>query len=921
MLGTNGRLLNAQQVATAETGRAIATVMEAPVTVSIEHLRLDAAMDVIARAAHVRLVYDSRTFGQHAFVTLKAEKTPLQAVLRDALRGTGFEAALLRDNLIAIRENGLAASVEGGSIQGTVSDAKTHRPIRGATAVLDDVKNGVMSGEDGQFRIANVATGTHVVHVKVLGYGKVTKSVTVREGEVTTLEMQLDPSVNALEQVVVTGTVVPTELKAVSNAITVITAKELQDRGITRIDQLFRGDVPGLFVQRTGSLGASDGQGRGYPGRVNVWSRGSANLNGAADGIKTYVDGVELADKTMLGLIDPSMIDRIEIVTGPQASTLYGSNAITGVMQIFTKRGSTVRPQLTADLRSAWTQNNFNAALAPKHNTNLSLSGVEGRISYNVGGSWGYTGSWSPSVSEQILSGDGGERVAMGPLTLDLHLRMYHDQNRRDADDELQASEATGANGLAGYIGGAAPTRRRGESLDRAGGGSVTFPLASWWSHTVELGVDQLTQVNRKLDPSYGTLSDTTRFLYRDAQSRFTGKYNTTAQVPLTVLAKLVVTAGVEESHAATSSSGIEIVSASGREVPRSTGESHAHEHGGFLESQLGLWDALFVTYGLRAVYNPNIGKDQNPNWEPHYGIAYSREFAGVTAKVRAGYGTATRPPELGLKDGVLDPYNDIRRQYYGIDLYQVLPNPELLPSSQQGGEGGLELYLGNRGSLQITRFNQTVDHLVVAPVVDSVDLLPAERAKYGAAPWQYPFRMSQNINIGSVRNQGWEGQGTLNFWQLTATGTYSWTKSRMIGITRKYRNQFPMFVVGAPVSFAPEHTYAMGLAYVHGGTRIGYNLQGQASWRELAYSWNVRTGNYNARTNYQSGSRARYLEEFVNVRPGYYLGDLNASQHVTAHVEATVQINNLHNSYQSELPQTIAQAGRTTAVGLRLHW
>jgi hypothetical protein len=58
-----------------------------------------------------------------------------------------------------------------------------------------------------------------------------------------------------------------------------------------------------------------------------------------------------------------------------------------------------------------------------------------------------------------------------------------------------------------------------------------------------------------------------------------------------------------------------------------------------------------------------------------------------------------------------------------------------------------------------------------------------------------------------------------------------------------------------------------------------------------------------------------------VNVRPGYYLGDLNASQHVTAHVEAVVLINNLHNSYQSEYAQTVAQSGRTTALGLRLHW
>src|SRR5687767_4317837 len=211
------------------------------------------------------------------------------------------------------------------------------------------------------------------------------------------LDITLDVSANALEQVVVTGTVVATELKSVPSAITVVTAKQLEERGITKIEQLFRGDIPGLFAQNRGP------QQDGLLDQITMFSRGATALSelssGAVDGsfnatftnpIKTYVEGVELADSRNLNQIDPKSIERIEILTGPQASTIYGSNAINGVMQIFTKRGAGNKPTLALNLTSGVTENNFSNAVAPDHLADASVTGVEGRISYNVGGSWNY---------------------------------------------------------------------------------------------------------------------------------------------------------------------------------------------------------------------------------------------------------------------------------------------------------------------------------------------------------------------------------------------------------------------------------------------------------------------------------------------------------------------------------------------------
>src|SRR5690606_22003959 len=132
----------------------------------------------------------------------------------------------------------------------------------------------------------------------------------------------------------------------------VINAADIERRGITRIDQLFRGEVPGLLAMEEGMLaynstitevhGARSSLQANTAGTssVKMYSRGASSLDGGPNPIKVYVDGVELLDASYLGAIDPGSIERIEIITGPQAATIYGSGALGGVMQIFTKKGA-----------------------------------------------------------------------------------------------------------------------------------------------------------------------------------------------------------------------------------------------------------------------------------------------------------------------------------------------------------------------------------------------------------------------------------------------------------------------------------------------------------------------------------------------------------------------------------------------------
>lgn len=136
-----------------------------------------------------------------------------------------------------------------------------------------------------------------------------------------------------LEPVVVTATRTEVPIGQVGSSVTVITQEEIRQQQASTVLEVLR-NVPGLDVVRSGSAGAT----------TSVFLRG-AN----PDHTLVLIDGVQLNSPTMgMGELANLMVDnieRIEVVRGPQ-STLYGSDAIGGVIQIITRQGRG-RPQLS----------------------------------------------------------------------------------------------------------------------------------------------------------------------------------------------------------------------------------------------------------------------------------------------------------------------------------------------------------------------------------------------------------------------------------------------------------------------------------------------------------------------------------------------------------------------------------------------
>jgi len=140
-----------------------------------------------------------------------------------------------------------------------------------------------------------------------------------------------------LKPVVVTATRVPVALDLVPASVTVLRGADLAAQGIRTVSDALQ-TVPGAHIVETGS----------YGGQTSLFMRG-----GESDYVKVLLDGVPLNQAgggIDLANLTTDNVDRIEIVRGP-VSVLYGSDAMTGVVQIFTKHGPVAPPRFGAELR------------------------------------------------------------------------------------------------------------------------------------------------------------------------------------------------------------------------------------------------------------------------------------------------------------------------------------------------------------------------------------------------------------------------------------------------------------------------------------------------------------------------------------------------------------------------------------------
>jgi TonB-dependent starch-binding outer membrane protein SusC len=247
---------------------------------------------------------------------------------------------------------GLAPSLlhaqEGGSVRGRVVAANSMRPLSGAQVSIPGTGRGSLTNAQGEYLMLNVPSGSRTVRVQMIGYATAEQTVPVGAGQVAVADFALAEEALRLDEVVVTGTAGAARRREIGNSISQINVAERPEPTLATGD-LLAGRAAGVSILKTSGQVGGD---HSIRLRGNVSALMSNNPLIYVDGVRIRAESypknafpigyIGTSDNTLyspLNDINPSEIDRVEIIKGPAATTLYGTEAAAGVIQIFTKRG------------------------------------------------------------------------------------------------------------------------------------------------------------------------------------------------------------------------------------------------------------------------------------------------------------------------------------------------------------------------------------------------------------------------------------------------------------------------------------------------------------------------------------------------------------------------------------------------------
>ncbi|RMF58196.1 MAG: hypothetical protein D6748_09395 [Calditrichaeota bacterium] len=268
----------------------------------------------------------------------------------------------------------------GGTITGMVYDQQTQSPLSLVDVYLDSIFIGAITGRDGRFILRYIPDGTYTLVVERLGYKPYREeNVRVVSGRLISRKIGLQPTEISGEEVLVTAARKEQTAQMAPASVVILRATDLESRPIHTFDQVVEA-IPGVSIFRSAGTsvqslsirGSSDVAGGGVGNRVLLLVDGRPALTSDAGG-------------AYWSLIPTNFIERVEVVKGA-FSSLYGSTAMGGVINVITRRPSyqslTHISMKYGFYEKAPPDIRYTEKLPLQRQIEASYSGANGRLSY-----------------------------------------------------------------------------------------------------------------------------------------------------------------------------------------------------------------------------------------------------------------------------------------------------------------------------------------------------------------------------------------------------------------------------------------------------------------------------------------------------------------------------------------------------------
>lgn len=249
----------------------------------------------------------------------------------------------------AFTGSNLGAQAQEGTIIGQVVESASGQPIPAAQISVVGTTLGAVTNSEGRYVIRGVRAGSVELRALRVGFAETRQTVNVAAGQETTANIRMTTMAISLNPVVTTATGEQRRIEVGNSIANVDAAKVVEQSVVTNVGDLLTSRAAGVMVMPATQTGAG----------IRIRIRGNSSLSLSNNPIY-IIDGVRMEGTTgsssvsvggstasRIGDLNPDEIESMEVIRGPSAATLYGTDAANGVIVITTKRGVAGRAQWT----------------------------------------------------------------------------------------------------------------------------------------------------------------------------------------------------------------------------------------------------------------------------------------------------------------------------------------------------------------------------------------------------------------------------------------------------------------------------------------------------------------------------------------------------------------------------------------------